>query len=253
MELQDNVPPFESEDARRILERELGKEVMDTVFEDVQFDKPVASASIGQVYRGIAKNEEVVVEEGLVHQQQQQQEGGSGNAKVTKQTVRKDIEVAIKVQRPNVLSEISLDLFLVREFAPIYQKLTGTSTDLQSLANEWGRGFIDELTYEQEKRNTMEFNQQMKEKNLNAVCAPKVIESLSTDQVLVTEWVDGDRLDKSQEDDVARLCGVALNAYLVMLLETGVLHCGKCIHLKQELHVQFSTTALYCVVFILNG
>ena len=55
-------------------------------------------------------------------------------------------EVAVKVQRPNVLAEIALDLHLVREFAPFYKKLTRTASDLQGLSDEWGRGFIGERT-----------------------------------------------------------------------------------------------------------
>ena len=43
--------------------------------------------------------------------------------------------------------------------------------------------------------------------------------------MLVTEWVDGTRLDLDASPDVPRLCGVAINAYLTMLLDTGVLHC----------------------------
>jgi hypothetical protein len=43
--------------------------------------------------------------------------------------------------------------------------------------------------------------------------------------VLTTKWVDGERLASSAADDVPRLCGVALNAYLTMLLDTGTLHC----------------------------
>jgi hypothetical protein len=79
----------------------------------------------------------------------------------------------------------------------------------------------------------------MKEKKLNAICAPTVVESLSTNRILTTEWVDGTRLDLSQEDDVARLCGVALNAYLVMLLETGVLHCDVSHDYSLELFILF--------------
>jgi hypothetical protein len=65
----------------------------------------------------------------------------------------------------------------------------------------------------------------MQKRNLNAVCAPTVITQYSTEQILVTEWVDGTRLDRSDADDVPRLCSVALNAYLVMLLELQKLHC----------------------------
>jgi len=129
-----------------------------------------------------------------------------------------DKQVAVKVQRPNVLAEIALDLYLVREFAPLYQKITGGATDLQSLANEWGRGFIAELDYREEAAATMRFNQEMQLRGLNAVCAPVVVPAYSTETVLTTEWVDGTRLDESDAADVPRLCAVALNAYLVMLV-----------------------------------
>jgi len=64
----------------------------------------------------------------------------------------------------------------------------------------------------------------MKARGLDAVCAPVVVERLVRDTVLVTEWVDGSRLDSDASPDVPRLCGVALNAYLTMLLDTGVPH-----------------------------
>merc|ERR1719473_1852578 len=65
----------------------------------------------------------------------------------------------------------------------------------------------------------------MEKRGLNAVTAPKVVSELSGSRVIVTEWVDGTRLDTSASPDVPRLCGVALNAYLTMLLDTGTLHC----------------------------
>ena len=36
---------------------------------------------------------------------------------------------------------------------------------------------------------------------------------------------EGTRLDRDASPDVPRLCGVAINAYLTMLLDTGTLHC----------------------------
>ena len=134
-----------------------------------------------------------------------------------------DTQVAVKFRSPNALAEIALDLYLVRDyFAPIYQKVTKSATDFQSLANEWGRGFIAELDYREEAKSTIQFNVDMASRKLNAVMAPAVIEEYSTERILVTECVEGVRLDQSTADDVPRLCSVALNAYLVMLLETYV-------------------------------
>ena len=187
--LQDKVPAFDSEVAKQILCRELGPEK----FAKLEgFEKgPVASASIGQVYKCKLDGR----------------------------------DVAVKVQRPNVLSEIALDLYLTRELAPVYQKIVRSPTDFQALANEWGRGFIAELDYCKEAINTIQFNQEMQKRELTAVCAPQVMLEYSTERVLVTEWVEGTRIDQSPDvDDIPRLCSVALNAYLVMLLETSKLH-----------------------------
>lgn len=83
--LQDRVPPFSSEEAYELIELELGKKI-EEVFDDLT-ESTVASASLGQVYRGRVKAAY-----------------GGG-------------EVAVKVQRPNVLSEVALDLYVARLLA----------------------------------------------------------------------------------------------------------------------------------------
>ena len=191
-QLQDAVPPFDSEEAREVLKRELGVKNLNEIFEELS-DKPVASASIGQVYRGKLKE----------------------NGK----------DVAVKVQRPGILGEIALDLHVLRILNPIQTKLqnlaNGVKTSQEdidlgiSLVDEWGRGFVAETDYRLEATNTIEFQSAMRKRGLDAVCAPTVVEGLVRDKVLTTEWVEGTRLDKDASDDVPRLCGVAINAYLV--------------------------------------
>ena len=205
-QLQDAVPPFDSEKAREVLKKELGVSSLSQIFDSLS-DKPVASASIGQVYRGTIKD---VDKEG-----------------------KKD--VAVKVQRPGILGEIALDLHVLRLLTPIQTRLQNSingrptvQEDIDqgvSLVDEWGRGFVAETDYRLEAQNTIQFENAMRNRGLDAVCAPAVVENLVRDKVLVTEWVEGTRLDKDASSDVPRLCGVAINAYLTMLLDTGVLHC----------------------------
>ncbi|CAJ1942966.1 unnamed protein product [Cylindrotheca closterium] len=201
-QLQDAVPPFDSDIAREVLKNELGVSDLNLVFSSLS-DKPVASASIGQVYKGTL--------------------------------VATGKEVAVKVQRPGILAEIALDLHVLRILTPIQTTLqnaaNGAKTspeDIQaaiSLVDEWGRGFVAETDYRLEAENTINFESAMRKRGLDAVCAPPVVTELVRDKILVTEWIEGTRLDRDASPDIPRLCGVAINAYLTMLLDTGVLHC----------------------------
>lgn len=199
--LQDAVPPFDSDRARQIMRSELNVADLSSVFAKLS-ERPLASASIGQVYKG---------------------------------TLKDGREVAVKVQRPNILSEIALDLFILRLLAPLQVRVSnlfgGRKTypkDIElatALVDEWGRGFVAETDYIFEAQNTETFVKAMQNRGLDAVTAPTVVRALSSRKVLVTEWVEGTRLDKDKSPDVPRLCAVAINAYLTMLLDTGVLHC----------------------------
>jgi len=118
-------------------------------------------------------------------------------------------EIAVKIQRPAVLSNVALDLHMLRSLAPMpmYQKSKGMNTDLVGLVDAWGEGFVNELDYRAEAKATTEFSRAMKERGLGSVFAPEVVEELSSMHVLTTKWVDGERLSDSDAGDVPRLCG----------------------------------------------
>ena len=147
-----------------------------------------ALVSLGQVYKGTVK--------------------GTGE------------EVAIKVQRTDVVKKIALDMHLIRSAAPLLRALFNINTDLVATTDTWGTGFVDETDYVKEGRNAVDFNRRIKESPLgNVVFAPDVFEDLTTRDVLTTTWIDGERLDTYRGEDVSKYCGVAMNTYLTMLLE----------------------------------
>jgi len=190
--LQDQVPAFPTSEAREILEEELGSSV-DEVFSEFS-SKPVAAASLGQVYKAKLRSD--------------------------------GREVAVKVQRPDIVNQIALDMHLLREFAPWAKRTFNLNTDTVGTVDIWGAGFVDELDYISEARNGEFFEESVQTTPLSGVVfSPPVVEECTTGKVLTTEWVDGERLDKSSSEDVTILCSIAMNSYLTMMLETGVLHC----------------------------
>ena len=192
--LQDAVPPFDDALARRILAAELGPETSSALNLGAT---PIASASLGQVYRGTITRADGTTE-----------------------------DVAVKVQRPGALVAISLDVGIIRAFAEPWRKFKGLNTDLEGLVDEWGRRFVEELDYGLEAANGERFRLAMESRPdlAEVVTAAPVLRRASTRRVLTTGWIDGQRLDTSEEGDVPRLCAVALASYLAMLLDIGVLH-----------------------------
>eukprot|EP00775_Hariotina_reticulata_P007498 gene7498-7708_t len=59
---------------------------------------------------------------------------------------------------------------------------------------------------------------------VTGVVTADVYEQLSDDVVLTTAWVDGEKLSESRAADVRELCNTLLSAYLIQLLDTGLLH-----------------------------
>lgn len=128
------MPPFDSAEAKAILARELrvsgGAQGLSSVFRSLS-DAPLAAASIGQVYKG---------------------ELFDGR------------QVAVKVQRPRILEEIAIDLYLLRLLAPLQTRISNAVNKVPTypeditlataLVDEWGRGFVAETDYLYEAANT---------------------------------------------------------------------------------------------------
>lgn len=178
--LQDAVPPFGTVEAQKIICKELNITALSDRFKKFS-PEPVAAASIGQVYRA---------------------------------TLLDGQEVAVKVQRPIVTATILLDLYLLRLLAPwqvhftnLLQGGSTTDSDIQQaygLVDEWGKGLVVELDYVQEAGNAEAFSRAMQERGLGAVMAPRVVGELCTGRVLVTEWVEGTRLDRIHSKEATR-------------------------------------------------
>ncbi|QNH63583.1 ABC1 kinase family protein [Hymenobacter sediminicola] len=192
--LQSNVPPFDVQVAKAIIERELGQPI-DEVFSEFD-DVPLGSASIGQVHRArLLSGEEVVV----------------------------------KVQRPDVQEKVRSDLALLHELV----RLTAGFLRKQGLANPqdvvdaFERSMTKELDYTSEARSMEQFRKLYE--SYETFYIPKPYREMSTAKILVIEFVSGCKItDKPQllawglsPEQVAE---TGMDIYLTQIFEFGIFH-----------------------------
>ena len=221
--LLDQVSPFESSEARALVRQQLGGRRLEDVFEDASaFDRPVAAASVGQVYRAKLKP------------------GGFGQAEGELETWGG--EVAVKVQRPGILETVTLDLLVIRSLLEAAAALPADGPEALEQIRQGAEGFIpvldvaaerflEELDYGLEADNASRFERDMTSVEVvrGAVKVPHVFRGLSGRCVLTQEWVVGRKLTEITDDPTsgplrAKLVQTLLNSYMVQFLETGFLH-----------------------------
>lgn len=158
--LTDQVPPSKWEEIKSIVETEWGAP-LDKFLLHIE-KKAIASASIGEVYKGVLKN------------------GDS---------------VAIKVQRPNNQSIIQTDfrtLSIIIWFAHHFVPMPKGFINLKVLFKELKEVIVQELDFSQEKNNLHQFQEHYK--SVDVVKVPTVYSELCTPKVLVMgRWNKVDR------------------------------------------------------------
>ena len=160
--LQENTPSFDFHFAKQIIEQELGQPV-EQVFESVE-EKPAASASLSQVHFGVLK---------------------SGD------------KVALKVQRPNVKSDIENDLKKIGELILIFKFLFPQKEKRSNLYNgflEFKRYTIRELDFALEGETIERFKKNFT--GWNDVLFPEIYKRYSTEKLLVMGRIFGLRLQE---------------------------------------------------------
>jgi len=194
-ELQDSVPAFPTSEAMDILRQDLGKE-LDEIFSELSA-LPVAAASLGQVYRGKLR--------------------ATGH------------EVAVKVQRPGLEENLSIDMYIFRQLAQLVndwaQRNLGCNITL--VVDEFGAKLWEESNYRIEAINAQNFAKNFADDP--TVKIPQVYPEHTSRRVITMEWIQG---VKSTDLDGLRRAGVNVDAFirngvqaaLRQLLEFGLFH-----------------------------
>ncbi len=192
-ELQDQLPGFDGDKAMELIEEDLNKKI-DEIF--LTIDKnPISAASLGQVHKAVLKNKEIV---------------------------------AVKVQRPGLREQITLDLYIVRNIANWLKNNIGLiRSDLVALIDELGKRVFEEMDYLNEAENAEKF------RNLHLhnskIAVPKIYKETTSRRVLTMEWIDGTKLTnlegvKNLGIDPDEMIEIGVQCSLEQLLEHGFFH-----------------------------
>jgi predicted unusual protein kinase regulating ubiquinone biosynthesis (AarF/ABC1/UbiB family) len=191
--LQDQLPGFDSGLAMACIEEDLGAPVHE-IYEQLDRE-PISAASLGQVHRGVLK-------------------GGQ--------------KVAVKVQRPGLREQITLDLYIVRNIAGwLNQNIGLIRSDLVGLIDELGRRVFEEMDYCNEASNAEKFA--TLHQHNPRIAVPAIHRHATSRRVLTMEWIDGVKLTnleavKALGIDPDEMVEVGVNCSLQQLLEHGFFH-----------------------------
>lgn len=192
--LQSEVPPFPFNQVKSIIEEELKLPLAD-IFS--QFDeKPVGSASIGQVYKAILADGRQVV---------------------------------VKVRRPGVAKRVRTDLLIIRDLVNRAEHILERNGIVNAIdaVDAFERSIQKELDYTNEARNISTFKHAYR--NYKKFYVPSVYKEFSTSKVLVMEFVDGCKITDVVQLaawglDPPLLAEMGMDIYLTQIFEHGFFH-----------------------------
>jgi len=194
IKLQDQLPPFNNEIAFSIIETDLGRPLTE-LYRQIS-PNPVAAASLGQVYKAVLHTGE---------------------------------EVAVKVQRPNLLPILTLDLYLMRWAAQWISPWLPLNLghDLTLIVDEFGIKLFEEIDYLNEGRNAEKFATNFRDDP--TVKVPLIYWRYCSIRVLTLEWINGLKLtdEASMRDagiDPDSVIKIGVISGLRQLLEHGFFH-----------------------------
>lgn len=207
--LCDAVPSFPTEDAIAVINDELGPGSTDRIFYGLNSDTPpIAAASLGQVYK--LRLKESATDDDVM------------NLPKGKQWV------AVKVQRPDMIRFILRDLFVIRIIAGMTEKVKTTITNQRpydvAIVDTFAAASLQELDYIKEAENQETFRTNLMPRMKGQVYIPMVYNKFTSRKVLVTEWIEGEKLASSPPDVINRMTKVGVECFLCQLLETGFFH-----------------------------
>ena len=194
--LRQNVKELDPQIARAVIEAETGKKIKE-IYKEFR-DRPIGSASIGQVHYGV---------------------------------LRDGTKVVTKVQRPLIAEMMAKDFELLGKLAPL---LDGGNSDPDSdamsfaaIIKEFEKVTWEELDFRIEAANTKFFRDRILT-NGPTTC-PRVIDELTTERIFTMTFVEGCSVSHKEKlagqgTDPMKAGRDILESYLQQVFDAGIFH-----------------------------
>ena len=188
-QLQSDAPPMGWPFVRRRMKAELGNDWM-SKFEDFGREA-AAAASLGQVHKA---------------------------------TLHDGTSVACKLQYPDMISAIETDLNQLKIVFSIYEQYD-KAISTSHIHEELKARLYEELDYIREAKHCALYTYMLRDEH--NVYVPEVINDLSTERLLTSTWLDGDKILSFVDAPLEQRNQLALNmfrAWYVPLYYYGIIH-----------------------------
>ena len=192
--LRSKVKPMEYSEVLEILEAETSKKIFD-IFEKID-TKPLGSASIAQVHKAVLKTGE---------------------------------DVVIKVQRKDIKEKMTLDIKIMKKACKLLhiESMLSNIVSLSDILDELLATAYLEMDFVQEANNIINFTKHNEEFAFMKI--PKVYKKLTTEKMLVMEYIDGIRINNEDElvekgYDLKEIAAKLADNYIYQALDVGFFH-----------------------------
>lgn len=192
--LQDKVPPFSSEKAIEMVEKELGKPLK-YIFKNFERE-PLASGSIAQVHKAVLLS---------------------------------GIDVGVKIQRPHIRNKVETDLEIMHQLAVLIEKYNEEAALFQpvKMVREFERNIKKEMNFRLEASHMERFASNFKDDK--RIYVPRAYREFSTDRILTMEYIKGIKVSeveklKKEGMDIKTLADNGANIILKQVFEHGFFH-----------------------------
>ena len=193
--LRDNTPTTPFDQMKQVIEEQLSQP-LEEVYSEFN-EKPLGSASIGQVYKATLKQ--------------------TGE------------QVAVKVQKPGIRDIIIADVTIMKNLAMKADKyITKTRTyNLPAMVREFERSIFKELDYMEEVMNMQKVTHNFEDEDYIKI--PKVYTDYCSDKVITMELIDGfevtELFDNQKEGiDNKQIANYGVRSYFKQVILDGFFH-----------------------------